>query len=45
MQVRMRAGFLDLAQEFSDRFRIIDGDRKADVVADEIAALVRKALV
>jgi dTMP kinase len=45
MQVRMRAGFLDLAQEFSNRFRVIDGDRDADVVADEITALVRKALV
>ncbi|WP_114284596.1 dTMP kinase [Candidatus Halocynthiibacter alkanivorans] len=45
MQVRMRAGFLDLAQEFSNRFRVVDGDRDADVVADEITALVRKALV
>ena len=44
MQVRMRTGFLDLAQEFSDRFRVIDGDRDVDLVADEVIALVRKAL-
>jgi dTMP kinase len=45
MQVRMRAGFLNLAQEFSDRFRVVDGDRDVDLVADEVVALVRKALV
>jgi len=40
MQARMRAGFLDLAREFSERCRVIEADRAPDAVAAEIAALV-----
>jgi len=39
MQARMRTGFLDLANEFSDRCVIVDGNRAVDVVADEIEGL------
>ena len=44
LQTQMRAGFLDLAQEFSDRFRVIDGDRPADEVATDVLACVAKEL-
>ena len=37
LQEKMRAGFLELAREFSDRCIVIDGDRDADAVADDIA--------
>jgi len=39
MQAKMRAGFLALAGEFSDRCVVVDGDRDVDVVADEVEAL------
>ena len=39
MQTRMRAGFLDLAREFSDRCIVVDGEREMDVVSGEIAEL------
>jgi dTMP kinase len=39
MQTRMRAGFLDLANEFSERCIVVNGEREMDVVASEIAAL------
>ncbi|MDW3225218.1 MAG: dTMP kinase [Paracoccaceae bacterium] len=45
LQRAMRQGFLDLAQEFQARFRIVDGARDVEVVADEIAALVESELV
>ena len=39
LQRRMRAGFLALAGEFADRFRVIDGARSIEAVqADVIAA-------
>lgn len=44
LQKQMRRGFLALAQEFSDRFRIVDGNRDIDEVAREIYTLVRPAL-
>ncbi|PPB82263.1 thymidylate kinase [Albidovulum inexpectatum] len=44
MQARMRAGFLDLAREFPERCRLIDGNRPADVIAAEIAAIADEAL-
>jgi dTMP kinase len=44
MQVKMRAGFLALAAEFPQRFRVIDGARPAAEVAADVAALARAAL-
>ena len=44
LQRKMRAGFLALAQEFSGRFRVIDGDRTPDAVAADVTAVVRAAL-
>ena len=36
LQEKMRAGFLALAQEFPDRFRVLDGDRALDTVAQDV---------
>ncbi|WP_420397228.1 dTMP kinase [Nioella sp.] len=44
LQERMRAGFLSLAEEFADRFRVIDGDRPREVVAADVLATVQAAL-
>ncbi len=44
MQTRMRAGFLALAREFSDRCIVIDGNRDIGEIAAEIAALTRARL-
>lgn len=44
LQEKMRAGFLALAQEFPDRFVVIDGDRPADLVAADVLAATRAAL-
>jgi dTMP kinase len=44
LQHRMRAGFLALAAEFPDRFRVIDGGRAMDTVATDVLATVRQAL-
>ena len=40
LQATMRAGFLSLAQEFSDRFRVIDGARDIDTVARDVQRTV-----
>ncbi|MEL6452100.1 MAG: dTMP kinase [Pseudomonadota bacterium] len=40
LQVKMRAGFLDLAAAAPDRFRVIDGARAVDVVARDVAQTV-----
>lgn len=40
LQRAMRQGFLDLAQEFASRFRVIDGARDMDAVSVDIANLV-----
>lgn len=40
LQVKMRAGFLNLSEEFSDRFRIIDGDQSMDAVAADVLKTV-----
>ncbi|SHG45898.1 dTMP kinase [Cognatishimia maritima] len=40
LQVKMRAGFLDLAKQYRDRFRLIDGSRDMDAVAAEIRKVV-----
>jgi dTMP kinase len=38
LQVRMRNGFLALAAEFPDRFRVIDGNRDVDSVTRDVIA-------
>ena len=44
LQTAMRAGFLALAQEYSERFRVIDGAQDMDAVAHQIATVVDAAL-
>ncbi|EEE38727.1 thymidylate kinase [Rhodobacteraceae bacterium KLH11] len=44
LQQQMRAGFLALAQEFSDRFRVVDGNRNMDSVAQDVTKVVMMAL-
>ena len=44
LQRRMRAGFLALAAEAPDRFRVIDGNRPVDDVAADVRAAVVPAL-
>lgn len=44
LQRQMRAGFLGLAEEFSHRFHVIDGDRSMDAVAADTLACVKQAL-
>lgn len=44
MQARMRTGFLNLAREFPERCRLIDGNRPAEAIAAEIAAIADEAL-
>jgi dTMP kinase len=40
----MRTGFLALAEEFKERFVVIDGTREIDIVAQEVAEAVLKYL-
>jgi dTMP kinase len=40
LQDKMRAGFLSLAEEFADRFRVIDGARAPETVAEDVWAAV-----
>ncbi|WP_372884929.1 dTMP kinase [Shimia sp.] len=40
LQEQMRKGFLDLAAQFPDRFRVIDGDQPIDEVAEDVAGVV-----
>lgn len=40
LQAKMRAGFLSLAEEFSDRFSVLDGGRAIDAVARDVAETV-----
>jgi len=44
LQQKMRAGFLALADEFSDRFRVIDGNRDMDSVAQDVTDIVLRTL-
>ncbi len=44
LQKQMRAGFLALADEFSDRFRVVDGNRDMDSVAQDVRDIVEAAL-
>ncbi|MEM9549875.1 MAG: dTMP kinase [Pseudomonadota bacterium] len=40
LQSQMRAGFLALAKEFKDRFRVIDGARAVETVAEDVRRMV-----
>ncbi len=40
LQQTMREGFLTLAEEYSDRFRVIDGHGDADQIAEKIYAQI-----
>jgi dTMP kinase len=40
MQIKMREGFLTLANEFSERFIVVDGKRNENEVADDITKLL-----
>lgn len=44
LQEAMRAGFLDLAREYADRFVTIDGARDVDAVAADVMAAVAARL-
>ena len=44
LQEKMRQGFLGLAREYSDRFRVIDGGQEIDDVAADVLASVRAFL-
>ncbi len=44
MQKQMRAGFLALAEEFADRFRIVDGNRPIDSVEQDVRQIAEAAL-
>jgi len=44
LQVKMRQGFLSLAQEFPGRFRVIDGARSLEEVARDVRSVVRTQL-
>jgi len=44
LQVRMRAGFLDLARTHAARFRVVDGSRGQDAVADDVRACAAPVL-
>ncbi|MDE4133677.1 dTMP kinase [Phaeobacter sp. QD34_3] len=44
LQEKMRAGFLSLAEEFADRFCVLDGDRPVDDVAADVLACAQKRL-
>lgn len=39
LQSQMRDGFLSLAREFPERFRVVDGNRDIDSIAAEIGAI------
>nr|WP_155139186.1 dTMP kinase [Roseibium sp. RKSG952] len=44
LQRQMRAGFLALADEFSERFQVVDGNRDMDSVAQDVTDIVLQAL-
>jgi len=44
LQVRMRAGFLDLARAFPERCVVIDGDRPVEAVAAEVLGIALERL-
>jgi dTMP kinase len=44
LQEKMRVGFLNLAEEYAERFRVIDGQRDIDVVAADVLTMVQKQI-
>jgi dTMP kinase len=42
LQEKMRVGFLNLAEEYAERFRVIDGQRDVDVVAADVLSVVQE---
>ncbi|MEM6373602.1 MAG: dTMP kinase [Pseudomonadota bacterium] len=40
LQAKMRTGFLNLAQEYADRFHVIDGTRDMDAIARDVQQVV-----
>jgi len=42
LQEKMRVGFLNLAEEYAERFRVIDGQRDVDVIAADVLSVVQK---
>lgn len=44
LQARMRTGFLNLAEEFADRFQVIDGNRDLESIAQDVHAIAVAAL-
>ena len=42
LQEKMRVGFLNLAEEYAERFRVIDGQRDIDVIAADVLSVVQK---
>lgn len=44
LQIKMRAGFLALAQDEPDRFRVIDGARDIETVAADVLSVVQSRL-
>ncbi len=44
MQIRMRAGFLELAAQAPERFAVIDAGRAVEAVASDVLAAVKAAL-
>ncbi len=44
-QQKLRAGFIALATDFPGRCRLIDGQRRVEIIADEIAKTARKMLL
>lgn len=45
LQKKMRAGFLELALEFPERYAVIDGTRSIEEVAEDVARLAKARLV
>jgi len=44
LQRRMRAGFLQLAKEFPDRIRIVNGNQSVEDLSEDIYGVVRETL-
>lgn len=45
LQRRMRAGFLQLAEEFPDRIRIVNGNQSVEDLSEEIYGVVQETLL